>query len=86
MKLSAGVLLEQATNYLQKMDNTLKPINEALIDLLNDESASIQFQYSDGWVILFEDEANAKIKSNEIDHLLSLSKEQALDFLHARTI
>lgn len=81
-----GKLLVQAGTHRQKMVKVLSQIDQALEKLLDDHSASIQYQPSDGWVILFNDDYNAMIGSDELDKLLKMSKEEAFDYLMNKSI
>lgn len=79
-------LLERAERQRLAMEKSLVPINTALSSLLDDYNASVLFQHSDGWVVLFGADHNAKIDHGDLDLLLTLSKEDALEFLHDRTL
>lgn len=84
--VKASVLLQRAENYRLKMEKALDPINMALEKLFDDPVTSFTFQPGDGWVVLFGDGLNAKIGFDEIDHLLTMSREEAFDFLESRSI
>ena len=78
--------LERAEKLRDEMEKNLVPINKAIALLLGDLSASVFYQPSDGWVILFDGEYNARISADQIDCLLSMSKTDALEFLHAQSL
>lgn len=84
--MKADTLLRRAEKHRQEMEKALAPINRALSLLFDDYNASVFYQPSDGWVILFDDDHSARLSAEEIDCLLSMSREHALEFLRGRSI
>lgn len=84
MKASKSLVI--AESYRKDMQRNLDAVNKKLIKLLGDDNASVFYQSSDGWCILFDGECNAPLDAIDIDELLAMDKDEVLDYLRRRQI
>lgn len=79
-------LMTRAEAHREQMQASLDAVNKKLVALLGQSEASVFYQHSDGWCVLFSEDHNAHLSSIDIESLLSMSRSQALSYLHARSI
>lgn len=84
--MKASTRLRKAAEHMRKIEELLAPVNAQLAALLEEDSASLVHQSSDGWCVLFNDDHNALINSDDLDKLLLMDKDAAVDFLMKSSI
>ena len=78
--MAAGCI-SRAEKYRKQMNNAIEPLNMKLRELLGDGNASVFYQPSDGWCVLFSEDHNAPVGMVDFDALFQMPKDAALAYL-----
>lgn len=78
--------IELAEKHRRHMQAALEPLNKKLQKLLEDDAVQIFYQASDGWVVLFRDCYNTPVHFLDMERLLKMTKEEALNYLMSETV
>jgi hypothetical protein len=79
--MKASIALKKATKLREQTVELMKPISEALIEILEDDSTHITFQPGDGWCVCYVCDGfshNALLSSSYVDELLAMKKNELL--------
>lgn len=79
--MKASTALKKATELREKSDMLLKPITDAFIEILDDDSAHVTYQSGDGWCLCYSDghfSNNALLSSSQVDELIKMDKAALL--------
>lgn len=85
--MKASAIMKRAERHRAAMQSALDEIRARLIELLGYAETDVLYQNSDGWVIMFDQDAlNAKLTFVEIDKLFCMDGDQAIEFLLSKSI
>ena len=78
--------LARAERHRQAAKKATESISIALRKLLEDDAVNIEYQPSDGWVVLFNNDHNASVSAIDFDMLMAMDRNGAHDYLMQRSI
>lgn len=88
--MKASVIMKRADKHRTAMEASLSEVRKRLQELLDTDETDVFYKSLDGWVILFgkdsHDSYNAKLTFSQIDELLRMGREQAIEFLFSERI
>lgn len=76
--MKASDAVKKASELNRQINLLIRPINERLSSILDDDEAHLVLQPGDGWCICYNNGDNAALLLLDIDELLNMSKEDCL--------
>ena len=86
MAIKASESIKRANHAHDQMLKALVQVNKQLVALLGDNNASVFYQPSDGWCVLWGNDRNTPTAFIDIDKLLGMDRDSALTYLAANQV